>query len=92
MAITIDSLIIRRDDIPTASIDGEVGMMNVEKGKYFSLDAIGSKIWELLKSEKNIKQIVIELVKEYDVDFDTCSNDVLELVKRFVDEGLVNVQ
>jgi len=87
--LSLDTVIVRRDDIPTTDIDGELGMMSIEKGKYFTLDEVGTRIWELLETPNTINKMVDVLMTEYDVDFETCANDVMELVEKLLQEDLV---
>jgi len=41
------------EEVLSSKIDEEVVLMSIEAGYYFTLDPIGSRIWELL-SEKPI--------------------------------------
>lgn len=90
--IELDTILTRREDIPTTNIDGELGMMSIDKGKYFTLDEVGTRIWELLETPSSINQLVEVLMKEYDVDLETCQNDVKELIEKLVKEDLVDIQ
>lgn len=87
--LSLDTVIVRRDDIPTTDIDGELGMMSIEKGKYFTLDEVGTRIWALLETPNTVNKMVDVLMTEYDVDFETCANDVMELVEKLLQEDLV---
>lgn len=89
--IDLNSILIRREDVPTTDIDGELGMMSIEKGKYFTLDEVGTRIWGILETPHSIKEIVDVLIQEYDVDFDTCANDVEELIEKLLQEDLIAI-
>lgn len=80
--IAFDTIILRRDDLPTADLDGEIGMMNIEKGKYYALDKVGSYIWNLLDKPQSVKDIIAILLEEYEVDTETCQEQVLEFVNK----------
>ncbi|MBU0724709.1 MAG: lasso peptide biosynthesis PqqD family chaperone [Alphaproteobacteria bacterium] len=70
----------RADDLLTADIDGELLMMSVEQGRYFNLNAVGSRIWELLAVPMTVDGLVDTLTAEYDVS----SADARQEVERFL--------
>lgn len=90
--IGMDSVIEIKKEIPTTEIDGEVGMLNVETGKYYGLDETGSRIWRIIENPIKVSEIIETLQKEYDVDADTCKNDVFELLEKLLSEKLINVR
>ena len=61
----------------SSKIDEEFILMSFEADSYFGIDPVGSRIWELL-SEKpaSINELVVILVDEYEVNEETCREDV----------------
>ena len=47
--LSLDSRIQRSSEPMQAELDNELVMMSVERGSYYGLDPVGSKIWELLE-------------------------------------------
>lgn len=74
-----------------ADVDGEMVMMDVEKGVYYGLDAIGSDIWKRLETPVSAAELAAELVKDYEADAATIETDVLALFNRLVEQGLAEV-
>ncbi len=74
-----------------ADLDGEKVMLNIDKGSYYGLNAIGSQIWELLAAPHTIKEIVDMLIKEYTVEETICRRDVLSFVNKLYDRGLIDI-
>lgn len=74
-----------------ADVDGEVVMMDVEKGVYYGLDAIGSDVWKRLEAPISAAELAAELAKDYDADVATIEADVLALFNRLVEQGLAEV-
>lgn len=87
-----DSIICRRDDIPTVDLDGEVAMMNPDKGKYYGFDSIASRVWEIITEPIEFGKIISVLQDEYNVDEQTCINDVRTLLDKLYDEDLIVVK
>ncbi len=73
----------------TAEVDGELVMLDPQTSKYFGLDAVGHRIWDLLEAPTTLDDVVGRLIGEYDVDADRCSTEVAALVDDLVDAGLV---
>ena len=46
------------DNIVTNEIDGELVMVNIDMGKYYGFDNIGTKVWELIEEETKIADII----------------------------------
>lgn len=89
--ISLNTIIVRKNDLPTADIDGEIGMMHIEKGQYYSLDAVGTRIWDLLEKPQAIKDVIPTLQEEYEVDDETCQAHVLELIGELYRADLVSI-
>ena len=59
---------------------------------YFSLNEIGSKIWELISKEKIISEVLSELLNEYEVDHETLKNDLISLLLKMESKKLINFE
>jgi hypothetical protein len=88
-SITSNSVICRNNELVFQDIDGEVVMMDNVNGSYFGLDAIASRIWELIISPMSVTELVEVLTTEFDVDAQQCEADVLDFLNNMVEKGLV---
>lgn len=82
----------RNDELIVAPVDGELVMLSVEKGQYFGIGGVGTRIWELLESPKNETSIIQAIVAEFDVDEDTCRRDVIEFLDRLLEMDLIALE
>jgi hypothetical protein len=89
--MTIDNklLIVRNDNIPTVNLDGELAMMNTEKGKYYGMNSVATRIWMLLKEPRRIREIIDTLVHEYKVEASVCEEEVNIFLEKLKNEGLI---
>lgn len=85
------SRVVRRKDVMTTDLDGEIGMIDIESGKYYALDPIGSSIWSLIEEPVPVRRIVKSLLQEYDVDEATCSSHTIELLTSLRNKNLIAV-
>jgi hypothetical protein len=67
----------------------ELIMMDIEQGKYFSLNPVATRIWDLLEKSMDMNELCNLLREEYDVDEALCRLDVGEHLNEMVKLGLV---
>ena len=91
VSIGLDNNIKQVAGLVSADMDGEKVMMNIEKGKYYGLDGIGSRIWELIESPHTVRDVVGVLLKEYNVEEKNCQQDVLAFINKLYVQGLVDI-
>ena len=68
----------------------EAVMMNVTAGRYYGLNAVASRIWELLETPKTIAELCAQICEEFDVDAQTCEAAVLKFVQDLIDNGIAH--
>lgn len=81
----------RVPDVLATEVGGEMVMMDVQKGVYFGLDPIGTDIWKRLEESMTVAALAAALVQVYDADIACIEHDVLALLTRMVDQGLLEV-
>lgn len=86
-----NTLLSRVIDVVAADMDGEMVMISITSGKYYGLDTVGSRIFELLEVPKSLSELVRLLCEEYEVEPEQCRADVLEFLNALRGEGLVKL-
>ncbi len=86
-----DTIVAQAIGLVAAEMDGERVMLNIEKGKYFALNGIGGRIWDLIESPHTVREVVTLLINEYEVEEKTCQHDVLVFLNKLYDQGLVAI-
>ena len=74
-----------------SDLDEKKVMLNIESGKYFGLDSVGSRIWDLIEKPHTVHELVLKLQEEYDVEENTCRQDVLDFINKLHDQGLIDI-
>lgn len=77
------------DPVVVRELDGEAVLLHLETGIYFGLDRIGTQIWRGLARQDPMDTVVAGLVDEYEVDAPTAQADVLRLIDRLKEKGLL---
>ena len=88
-SIAADAVFTRRRDLVASEIDGETVMMSIENSKYYGIDAIGSRIWQLLAQPHSANSICEIMRREYEVPEADCLRDVLAFMNRLRQERLI---
>lgn len=90
--IKLNSMIIRNAEIDDTDLDGEKVMMNLDKGQYFMMNEVGSRIWEIASEPKTVEEIVRVLLNEYEVEREQCENTVVEFLGELAKSDLIKVK
>lgn len=70
--INLNTIINKNLEIDDTDLDGEKVMMNLDKGEYFMMNEVGSRIWEIISEPINVRRIIDTLCSEYEVDEEIC--------------------
>ena len=89
--ISLDTIINKNLEIDDTDLDGEKVMMNLDKGEYFMMNEVGSRIWEIISEPINVKEIISTLRNEYEVDEETCKDTVIEFLGRLDNADLISI-
>ena len=90
--MNVNTKVCQSKEIDSTDLNGEKVMMNLEKGKYFALNSVGSRIWNIMKEEVCVNNIIKTLLEEYDVDKETCENNVLNYLGLLENEELIKIK
>ena len=80
------------DEQLSADLAGEVVILNLKNGVYYGLDDVGYRIWGLIQEHKTVRHIRDAIIGEYEVDQTRCERDLVGLLQRLTDEGLIEVK
>jgi hypothetical protein len=80
---------IRNSKTISGRLLDEMVMMDIDKGKYFSLNPVATRIWDLLEKPMSIDELCVVLMKEYEVDREQCLREVKEHLGEMVRLGMV---
>jgi hypothetical protein len=70
-------------------IEGETVLLDLEGGRYFGLDSVGTRFWALLAEDGDVDSVVSRLLAEFDVEENRVRADMAALVARLEGAGLI---
>ena len=84
------SILYRQNpDMVATAMDGDVVMMNIGTGEYFSIRGSGARIWELARSPISELDLVKAICDEFNVEEAVCKTDVRKFLTELLDAGLI---
>jgi len=91
MTLSLDARLSIPQDVIYREIDGEAVILNLQTGVYFGLDPVGTRIWQLLEESLSLATVCQAIEQEFNAARPTIERDVIDLVSRLLDKGLVEV-
>lgn len=85
MSITISK------DVLAQELAGETVLLDLASESYFGLDAVGTRVWQLLNEGHDESRIIDILLDEYEVEREVLEKDTAELLVRLNEAGLIQV-
>jgi len=76
----------------SSRLSDEVVILNLEKGTYHGLEAVGARIWELIQKPVPVREVRDALLNEYDAEPQRCEQDLLSLLEELQSHDLLEVQ
>jgi hypothetical protein len=74
------------------AVGDEVVLLDLASERYFGLDPVGTRIWELLPERENLADVLASLCEEFDAEPLRIEQDLLTLVQALSEAGLVSVE
>lgn len=80
MSDKFDKKLAPSDDAIASAVGDETVILQLKNGAYFGLDAVGTRIWALLKEGHSPAAICAQMADEYDVAPEVLEADVRRLL------------
>jgi hypothetical protein len=71
------------------AVEDETLVIHLPSGNYFSLNAVGTQIWESIDGRRTVRELADLISADYDAEPERVQQDVLNLISDLVSEGLV---
>jgi Coenzyme PQQ synthesis protein D (PqqD) len=91
-AISPDTVVVRRAEPLTSVVDDDLVMLDPRGSRYFGLDHVGRRIWDLLEQPQSVDALCSALQREFNVDSETCRAEVLPFVAQLAEAELVEIR
>ena len=72
-------------------VRGETVILDLASEEYFSLDEVGTRVWQLMQDPVSLESLKAQLLSEFEVEEATLESDLVDLIETLVSEGLATV-
>jgi hypothetical protein len=72
-------------------VQGETVLLQLDRGEYFGLDEVGTRIWQLIVETGDLERVRETVLDEYDVDPMVLAADFDRLIDELVARHLIDV-
>lgn len=79
-------------DAIAQEVNGETVILDLKSEQYFSLDLVGTRVWQLLQETTSLRQVFDQLITEYEVAPEQLEEDLAALIDSLVQEGLIALE
>ncbi len=86
----LDGIVLRASpDVQGTTMDGETVLLDLSSGRYYTLNRLGSVIWEHCAGQSTMADIHAAICDRFDVAPERALNDLVALVNELIQEGLL---
>ena len=77
------------NDILYRQVDNEAVLLHIPTGMYYSLNEIGVKFWEALRTQ-TLESAIEQIVAEYSIEYSQVHRDLLSFLNDLADYGIIS--
>jgi hypothetical protein len=89
--ISLESIVGQVEGNIVSDMGGEKVMLSISNGKYYNLGEIGGVIWDAIEQPLSFGKLIDNLLSEYQVDRETCEQQVLTFLEMLIKEDIVMI-
>lgn len=89
--LTLDSLLRIPPHVTTSFVNDDAVLLNTRTNQYFAMQAVSSRLWQLLKDGKGLRETCQILESEFEAEPAQVEKDALDLVRDLMENGLVEL-
>jgi len=91
MPVSLTDRITVPEDVLISRLEDESVLLNLDNERYYGLDDVGTRMLSVLTSSASVQSAWEKLIAEYDVDREVLRQDLITLIDKLLEQGLVEV-
>jgi len=91
MAVSSASRVSVPPGVLVSKAGEESVLLNLDSERYFGLDPVGTRMWEVLGTNGTVESAYDALLAEFDVEPEQLRRDLYELIEKLREHGLLEV-
>jgi hypothetical protein len=85
------SVVVAAQNQVSCDLGGEGVILGLTRGVYYGLGTVGTTIWGLLRTPRQVGDIRDAITSAFDVEVEQCEHDLVAFLNELADEGLIDV-
>ena len=77
------------DEVIFRVFGDEAVILNLATSKYFGLNSVGTRLWQLIAEHGSVEQVIEASLDEYEVEEKQLRQDLTDLIQQLMQKGLV---
>ena len=85
------TIVVATKNEVSCKLGEEAAILGLKNSVYYGLNAVGARIWELLREPRSLQEVQAAIVSEYDVSADQAESDLVQFLRGMLAEGLIEL-
>jgi len=90
--ISDGAVVVASKDQFSCPLGDDTVILDLKAGLYFSLDNVGTVIWQLIQQPKSVKDLRAAILETFEVAPEVCERDLRALLQELVGKNLVEIR
>jgi hypothetical protein len=90
MGATEGKIFVRYGNLSFSRLDDSLIAIDRDSGYCYSLNATGSRVWDMIATPTDVRTICDSLCRQFDVTPEVCLREVAEILSALRDAGLAS--
>lgn len=86
------SIVVATEGQVSSDLAGETAILELQSGIYYGLNAVATRIWQLIQAPTFVSEVYETLLQDYEIEPERCEHELLALLQELALKGLVEVQ
>jgi hypothetical protein len=91
MPLTPISVVHRTGGLMSTPLGQDIVILNPATDNYVGLDEIGRRVWDLLATPGEVKDLCLQVTREYQGDAQEITADLMIFLNELASDGLIDV-
>ncbi|MCG8609494.1 MAG: PqqD family peptide modification chaperone [Pseudomonadales bacterium] len=89
--VQLSTKISQSKSLVGCEMDGELVLMGIDSGNYYGFNAVLTRIWSLIAMPVTVAELSNQLLDIFEVDEELCRSQLLKVLDKMNNEGLIQV-
>ncbi len=90
--LSLESIVVAGKAQVSCDLVGEAAILQLDSGVYYTLNAVGARVWTLVQQPVRVEVLRDTLLADYAVTSERLEADLLDLLTRLAAERLIEVR